>query len=64
MEPGSGEQRRVERVVRMVVGEDHVGNVLDTDTMSGKRFEDRRRSRHQARIDDNDRFTVENEADG
>ncbi len=50
MDPGGGEERRVDRVVRMVMAEDHVGHRRWRDVMGGQGGQQGLPGRHHARI--------------
>ena len=52
MEPGALEERRVQRVVGVVVAEHHVADVGGVDAESPQRVEDLAAVRHHAGIDD------------
>jgi hypothetical protein len=64
VEPRIGEQRRVDRVVGMVVGKDRVGHVARRHAERSQRVEYRWRSRHQARVDDDEEVAIPNQAHG
>ncbi len=61
---GIREQRNVQRVVWMVVGQKHVGHGLGFHAELGERRQDCLAVRDHARIDDEARTCVEDEADG
>jgi hypothetical protein len=58
---GLREQARIQRVIGMVVAQDHVGDVLRPDAERGQRIEDRLRARGHARIDHDHPVAVANQ---
>jgi hypothetical protein len=64
MEPGALEQRRVQRVVRVVVAEHHVGDLGRLHPKPGQRVEDQAAVGHHARVHDDDRPLVPDQDNG
>ena len=64
MKPGAWEERSVDRVVRVVVREDDVGDVVGPEASIGERAEDRPGSGNQPRVDDDDRVRIADQTNG
>jgi hypothetical protein len=64
MEAGGGEERCIQGVVRVMVGEDSVGHVLGADAKPGKWVQDGMRAWHQSRIHDDDCIPIANKTNG
>jgi hypothetical protein len=64
MEAGGGEERCIQGVIRMMVGEDNVGHVLGADAKHGKWVQDGLRAWHQSRVHDDDCVPIANKSNG
>ena len=59
-----GEQRRVDRVIRVMVAEDHVRYVRGLWSVTGQRGQQGRPRGHHAGVDDDHRGAVDDQRDG
>ena len=62
MNPGPRKEGRIERVVRMVMGKDHIGDLLRRLDQLLQRIQDRGRFRHHSRINDHPKIAIAHKA--
>jgi hypothetical protein len=63
VEPSIGEERSIQSVVRVMMGEGHVGDVLRRDAQASQGLKNETGLRHQPGIDDGDDVSISDQPD-